>query len=307
MVFYAGIIAYHVSGRKRYPLALPLASVVLSLFVFAQGRNALAVTYLDVGQGDAAVIEGYGKTIVIDAGRTGKELEGYLRYLGKRTIDALVITHADDDHAAGATYLIKKLTVKEVWDNGMVTYPDSLLKNTVHRSLVRGDEVSTGKLAVLVLHPYAGFYTFADNEALEENNGSLVVKVTGRKSFLFTGDSAGEAEEDMLLLGDRLRSDVLKVSHHGSRTSSAEDFLTAVSPGIAVISVGRGNPYGHPHREALERFQGARICRTDRDGAVKVTETPEGLAVKTFREFTFERVRDLSGEGRNIVRLFARW
>jgi len=141
------------------------------------------VTYLDVGQGDAAVIEGYGKTIVIDAGRTGKELEGYLRYLGKRTIDALVITHADDDHAAGATYLIKKLTVKEVWDNGMVTYPDSLLKNTVHRSLVRGDEVSTGKLAVLVLHPYAGFYTFADNEALEENNGSLVVKVTGRQYY----------------------------------------------------------------------------------------------------------------------------
>jgi competence protein ComEC len=307
IVFYAGLIAYFVSGRRTYPLVLPLASIVLCLFLFSQGRNALAVTYLDVGQGDAAVIEGYGKTIIIDAGRTGRELEGYLRYLGKRTIDALVITHADDDHAAGVPYLIKRLTVKEVWDNGMITYPDSLLKNTIHRSLMRGDEVSTGNLAVLVLHPYPGFYTFADNEASEENNDSLVVKVTGRKSFLFTGDSAGEAEEDMLLLGARLRSDVLKVSHHGSRTSSTEDFLTAVSPGIAVISVGRGNTYGHPHREALERFRGARICRTDRDGAVKVTETPEGLAVKTFREFRFERVKDLSGEGRNIVRLFARW
>lgn len=111
----------------------------------------------------------------------------------------------------------------------------------------------------------------------------------------------------MLHLGAWLKSDVIKVSHHGSRTSSAEDFLNAVSPVMAVISVGRDNPYGHPHGETLERFREARIYRTDRDGAVKITETPGGLRVKTYREFMFERARDISGEGRNIERLFARW
>jgi len=308
IIFYTGLITYYLSGKKWYTLALPLASGILCLLFLMQGRDTLSVTYLDVGQGDSSVIEGYnGKTIVIDAGRTGKELEGYLRYLGKRAVDALVITHADDDHAAGALHVMKKVPVREVWDSGLITYPDNLLRNAVHRSLERGDEVSTGNLTIRVLHPYRGFYTFGDNEAMAENNDSLVVRVAGQKSFLFTGDSAQEAEEDMLQLGEWLKSDVIKVSHHGSRTSSTEDFLSAVSPGIAVISAGRGNPYGHPHGETLERFRGARIYRTDRDGAVKVRETPEGLNVKTFRELMFERVRDVSGEGRNVMRLFEKW
>jgi competence protein ComEC len=307
IIFYAGLIVFLLSGRKRYSLAFPIVSLLLCLVSLLHGRNTLSVTYLDVGQGDAAVIEGYSKTMVIDTGRTGRELERYLRSLGKGAVDVLVITHADDDHAAGAIHVMKKVLVREVWDNGLITYPDDLLRNTVHRSLERGDEASAGNLRIQVLHPYGGFYTFGDNEATAENNDSLVVRVAGQKSFLFTGDTAREAEEDMLHLGAWLKSDVLKVSHHGSRTSSAEDFLDAVSPGIAVISVGRDNPYGHPHEETLERLQGVRTYRTDRDGAVKITETAGGLRVKTYNDFMFERVMDIPGEWRNVKRLFAKW
>jgi competence protein ComEC len=307
IIFYAGLIVFFLSGRKRYALALPIVSLLLCLVSLLQGKDTLSVTYLDVGQKDSAVVQGHNKIIAIDAGRTGKELEGYLRSLGKRSVDVLVITHADDDHAAGAIYVMKKVLVREVWDSGLITYPDDLLRNTVHRSLERGDEASAGNLRIQVLHPYGEFYTFGDNEAAAENNESLVVRVAGQKSFLFTGDAAQEAEEDMLDLGPWLRSDVIKVSHHGSRTSSAEDFLEAVSPEIAVISVGRDNPYNHPHGETLERLQGARIYRTDRNGAVKITETAGGLGVKTYNDFVFERVKDISGEGRNLRRLFQTW
>ncbi len=313
IIFYTGLLVYFTKRLRpmlRYLLisTSTLAFLGILLSPLLSGRNTLSVTYLDVGQGDSAVIEGYnGKTIAIDAGRTGRELEGYLRHIGTRSLDVLVITHADDDHAAGALHVMKKFPVSEVWDNGLITYPDSLLNNAVHRPLERGDEANAGGLRILALHPYRGFYTFDGNDATAENNDSLVVKVTGKKSFLFTGDTAREAEEDMLHLGAWLKSDVLKVSHHGSRTSSTEDFLNAVSPVIAVISVGRDNSYGHPHGETLERLRGVRVYRTDRDGAVKITETPGGLRVKTYREFMFERVRDISGEWRNMKRLFMKW
>ncbi len=307
IIFYAGLIVFFLSGRKRYALALPAVSLLLCLVSLLHDRDTLSVTYLDVGQGDAAVIEGYSKTMVIDTGRTGREVEGFLRYLGKGAVDVLVITHADDDHAAGALHVMRKVPVREVWDNGLITYPENLLRNSVHRSLERGEEANAGNLRIQVLHPYRGFSTFGDNEATAENNDSLVVRVAGQKSFLFTGDTAREAEEDMLHLGAWLKSDVIKVSHHGSRTSSAEDFLDAVSPGIAVISVGRDNPYGHPHEETMERFQWVRTYRTDRDGAVKITERAGGLRVKTYNDFMFERVKGISGEGRNLRRLFEKW
>ncbi|MEK6673578.1 MAG: hypothetical protein AABY42_08920, partial [Nitrospirota bacterium] len=125
--------------------------------------------------------------------------------------------------------------------------------------------------------------------------------------FLFTADAAEEAEEDMLHLGRLLKSDVIKIPHHGSRTSTTEGFLDSVSPDIAVISVGRQNPYGHPHHEIIDRLKGIKVYRTDRDGAVKITETPYGLKVKTFRDFRFEKAHGISGEWRNLKRLFMKW
>ncbi|HET6513703.1 MAG TPA: DNA internalization-related competence protein ComEC/Rec2 [Thermodesulfovibrionales bacterium] len=307
IIVYAVCMVY-LSGRKRYALVFAVVTAAVLLMPGVWAGKGLSVTFLDVGQGDSAVLETPGGTMmVIDTGKTGREVDAYLKYRGKRTLDALIITHADDDHSAGAPRILRRFTVKEVWDNGLLIYGDNLLGNAHHRSLERGDEIRSGGLQIQVLHPYKGFYTFGSGEATAENNDSLVLKVTGEKSFLFTADTAGEAEDDMLHLRSVLKSDVLKVSHHGSRTSSSEDFLRMVSPGIAVISVGRYNTYGHPHKDVLERLKGVNVYRTDRDGAVKISETPEGLDVKTCREFEFERPGDLAGEWRNIKRLFAVW
>jgi competence protein ComEC len=313
VAFYAGLVLYFESGERRPVLLIPMASLAVCLFPFIPFNRDMSVTFLDVGQGDSAVVETYhGKTVAIDTGRTGKELDGYLRYLGRKTIDALIVTHADDDHAAGVPYIMKRFGVKELWDNGLLIYPDGIPEQVIHRSLERGDEITADGLVLYVLHPYKGFYTFADTEAAAENNDSLVMKIVGtRRSFIFTADAAEEAEEDMLYLGAWLKSDVIKVAHHGSRTSSTESFIRAVSPAIGVISVGRDNPYGHPHAETLERLSGIKIYRTDRDGAIKISETGSaaagGLKVKTFREYRLKRTVSLSGEWSNIKRLFMRW
>ncbi|GAB4414623.1 MAG: DNA internalization-related competence protein ComEC/Rec2 [Thermodesulfovibrionales bacterium] len=312
IIFYVGVMICLVKGlgiRLRYVSASVSILVFSGIFALPMilWKDGMAVTYLDVGQGDAALIEASGKIIAIDTGRTGRELDSYLRYIGKKSIDALILTHADDDHSGGAIYLVKKSRVREVWDNGLLIYTDSF-KDVRSRSLERGDVIETEGLTITVLHPYKGFYTFSDSEAAAENNDSLVLRVRGKKSsFLFTADAAEEAEWDMVHLGRWLKSDVLKVSHHGSRTSTTEDFLKAVSPRIAVISVGRYNTYGHPHRDVLERLRGVRIYRTDRDGAIKITETIDGLSVKTYRDFEFERASSIRVEWGNIKRLFMRW
>lgn len=234
-------------------------------------------------------------------------MDSYLKFLGRRTIDALVITHADKDHSGGAQYLASRSRVKEIWDNSLLILPDAF-KNIPVRRLERGDVIEGRGIIINILHPYKGFYTFSGSEAVAENNNSLVVKVTGVKgSFLFTADTAEEAEEDMAHLGKWIKSDVLKVSHHGSRFSTTENFLKTVSPKIAVISVGKYNTYGHPHRDTLERLRGIRIYRTDRDGAIKIAEASEGLRVKTYKEFEFERAKDISAEWRNFKRLFMKW
>lgn len=311
-VFYAGIAVYlalHIKkpGKKKYALILPAAAIVVFMAVLLTDKKSLSVTYLDVGQGDSAVVETAGKMLVIDTGRTGREVYNYMKYLGKKDIDALILTHADDDHSAGSSYLIEKLKVKELWDNGLLIYPDSF-KNIRHRPLERGDVITDSGMTIYVLHPYKGFYTFSGTEAAEENNNSLVVRVKGESQiFLFTADTAEEAEEDMINLGAWMKSDVLKVAHHGSRFSTTEDFLRTVSPEIAVISVGRHNTYGHPSKDTLDRLEGVKIYRTDRDGAIKITETPGGLEVKTYKNFQFERVKNIAAEWRNIKRLFVKW
>ncbi|MBI4689293.1 MAG: ComEC/Rec2 family competence protein, partial [Nitrospirae bacterium] len=341
--FYVGVVSFLISNRKREsspspssppieggeittksPLPLrervrvrgiivfllpPMTILIIYLFIsIFQKKPDISITYLDVGQGDAAVVEtSKGNIIVIDTGKTGRELEAYLRYKGKKAVDTLIITHADNDHSGGVQRVIKKFKVKEVWDNGLLIYPDGILKNVIHRSLERGDEISLEGITIMVFHPYKGFYTYAENESASENNYSLVVKITGKKSFLFTGDVEEEAEEDMAHLNRWLKSDVIKVPHHGGRTSANQNFLNVVSSEIAVISVGKNNPYGHPHASTIEMLGNAKICRTDRDGAVKISEKDGQLEVKTYKDFQFAKTGNLNGEIRNLKRLFEVW
>lgn len=309
MLFYPGFLFYLVSGRKKKLLVLPVVPFLVYAILIIAEKKDLSITFVDVGQGDSAVIDlPDRKTIVMDTGRTGRETAALLRYQGKKDIDALLLTHNHPDHAGGLEYLMKRFKVKELWDNGRLVYPPDLIKDVRHRALERGDMLETAGYRITVLHPFREFYTISEDAYSEENNSSLVLHVAGgTKSFLFAGDSEEEAEEDIFLLRKWLPADVLKVPHHGSRASAADDFIDAISPSVAVISVGRDNSFGHPSQEVLDKFAGKRILRTDQDGAIKILEKGNDLLVKTCREFMFEKADSIETEKKNIKRLFSVW
>jgi competence protein ComEC len=299
----------HFRGRKRYTLMIPFIPIIIYFSLSIFEKKELAVTYLDVGQGDSSVIEPTdGKTMVVDTGRTGRETASFLKYRGKKTIDALILSHVHSDHTGGLDYLIKRFKVKELWDNGRLIFPENFLANIKYRRLNRGDMIEGKGYSIYVFHPYPEFYTMYGNENVEADNDSLVLKIEGKnESFLFTGDIEEEAEEDILHLGRWLKSDVIKVPHHGGKTSSHEPFFEAVSPDVAIISVGHDNAFGHPHQEMLNTLQGVRTFRTDLDGAVKITESEKGLEVKTYEDFTLKETRSFKNEIKNIMRLFTTW
>lgn len=309
LLFYAGFILYFLLGRKKYALVIPFVPIVIYLFLHIFEKKELTVTYLDVGQGDSAVVElPDGKTIVIDTGKTGRETAMFLKYRGKETINAIALSHVHPDHVGGLDYLLDRFKVDEIWKSGRLILPDTIIADVTHRVLSRGDIVEGKGYSIYVLHPYPEFYTMHGNEHTAANNDSLVMKINGKdKAFLFTGDIEEEAKDDILHLSKWLKSDVIKVPHHGSKKSTCKMFLDAVSPEIAVISVGRNNPFGHPHKDTLDVLQGVKTFRTDIDGAIKIRESEKGLEVKTYKDFQFKMARSFSDEKRNIKRLFTVW
>ncbi|MFN3395348.1 MAG: DNA internalization-related competence protein ComEC/Rec2 [Thermodesulfovibrionales bacterium] len=295
-----------ITGRLKFLLFLCITQLSL---VFLPGilNKDLSLTFLDVGQGDCIVIETpKGKTFLVDTGKTGREAESYLRFRGKDYIDSIILTHADNDHSGGLGRLLRKLRVGEIWDNGLLLYTDNI--KTPIKRLSRGDVIESDGLEIFVLHPYNGFYASSERGG---NEYSLVLRIRSKKdaSLLLTGDIEEEAEEDLLHLGRWLSSNAIKISHHGSRHSSSEAFLHAVSPEIAIISVGRENPFSHPHEETMERLGniGTKIFRTDRDGAIKLTEGEKGFNVKTFNDYSLEKATGIKSELRNLRRLFQTW
>jgi competence protein ComEC len=280
----------------------------LSAHIFLRGGE-MGITYLDVGQGDAAVVELLDKKVVVmDTGRSGREATAFLKYLGIKSIDALVLSHADSDHTGGTDYLMARFKVKEMWDSGRIIYPEGNSMGIVRRILERGDVIEGKGYKMYVLHPYKEFYAMNGDSDNGGNNSSLTLKIEGRKkSFLFTGDIKEEAQDDIIHLGKWLKSDVIKVPHHGGRTSAYKPFYDVVSPEIAVISAGRDNSFGHPHQDTLEMLEGAKIYRTDMNGAVKITEKDGRLEVKTYRDYKFSKTKNLAGEIKNIKRLFSVW
>jgi competence protein ComEC len=177
-----------------------------------------------------------------------------------------------------------------------------------HRALERGDVIEGTGYRISVLHPYPEFYTMQGNDYVAANNDSLVMRIEDKNSsFLFAGDVEDEAEEDMLHLGKWLASDILKVPHHGGRTSANKSFLDTVDPEFSVISAERDNPFGHPHQETLDTLSNKKVLRTDTDGAVKIGKPADGYEVKTYADFQFEKASELNGEMRNLKRLFQQW
>jgi competence protein ComEC len=247
------------------------------------GDHRLRYTSLDVGQGDGAVIETpAGHVIVVDTGgmtaegvdHGGPILTSYLRSEGINSIDALILSHPHADHIGGAAALLKRFRVKRLIDDGVdETVPImrtirsvALERNVAYQKAVRGQALNFDDgVRAEVLAPGPAVLPGG------ANNASVVLHVSyGKASLLFTGDAEAPEEAEMLHSREPLACDVLKVGHHGSRTSSSPDMIAAAHAQIAIVSVGRHNRYGHPNLDVLARLahSGARIYRTDETGAV---------------------------------------
>jgi competence protein ComEC len=290
VAWYAGLLGLVAGGRRGRRVALSCALVVLASF----GVGALATrlsttttaTFLDVGQGDACVIElPHGRAAVIDGGGSfdpdfdpGREvLAPFLWRRGIRRIDLLVLSHPHPDHANGLPFVVENFAVGEIWTNGQESHLAALERlraaaagHGVRMATPRTVEIGGARLRPLA--PFDDQGRLAADPTLGENDNSLVVELTwGGRRLLFTGDVEREAEA---LLAPRLAgADVVKVPHHGSRTSSTEPLVQATRPALAVISVGERNRWGFPHPSVLARWRevGARVLRTDVDGAVSVS------------------------------------
>ncbi len=264
-------------GRKR---ALVIAAALLIPTIAAIVKSTRAaripdprVTFLDVGQGDAIAIRTGDRTILVDGGR-GERVLSLLAERGVRRIDVAILTHAHPDHCAGLARVIEEMRVGTIWISprrfrdecaSLMLEAASASRTPIH--IVRdGDALAFEDLRLTAQIAGLNF------RQAPENNSSIVLRVeTGGRSFLLTGDIEKEAE---LTLADRdLRADVLKVAHHGSRTSTSPRLLELVQPRIAVISCGRRNLFGHPHPAVLEALgdRGVRVWRTDLDGSIDVT------------------------------------
>ncbi len=260
------------------------------------------VAFLNVGQGDAAVLSAYdGRTYLIDGGgQYGKDfgsntgewiLLPYLQSLGVTELDGVFLSHPDTDHMTGLLEVLEKMPTKGLY---LSEYPfadteewrfleEFLTSHDIPLYAVKNGDVSADG-AWECLYPFDGV-AFSDDD---DNHGSMVLRYTyGGTSILFTGDIAQTDEKLLLSQGADLSADILKVAHHGSKYSSSEAFLEAVSPKIAVISCGKNNLYGHPHEETMGRLSAETesIHRTDLHNSVIVNMSSDGsYAVKTLTE-----------------------
>lgn len=260
-------------------------------FVSPQGLNEtsnhlLKVHYIDVGQADSILVQTpSGKVMLIDAGNNadGDMIVSYLKSQGIGRIDILVGTHPHEDHIGGMDTVINGLDIGKIYipnvANNTKTFEDVLtaIKN-------KGLKVTAATAGITIdLDPAVQVLMLAPNRSNYENSNddSAIIKlIYNNNSFLFAGDAQDDSEREILAKGFDIRADVLKVGHHGSNTSTSSEFLKAVSPRYAVISVGKGNDYGHPDQVTLDKLSQAnvQVLRTDEEGTIVATS--DGNTIK---------------------------
>jgi competence protein ComEC len=247
----------------------------------------MEVHFINVGQGDSILVKLHnGQTMLIDAG-PDDSVVSYLNQQGIKKINYLVATHPHADHIGGMAAVIQTFDIEKVY-MPRVTHTTQTYENVLLAIKAKGLKITPARagtavftqdgLNVNIVAPCGSSY---DNL----NNYSAVIKIQyGNTSFLLTGDAESESEQQMLSNGVNLKSDVLKVGHHGSNSSTIPSFLKAVSPKYAVISCGAGNQYGHPHQETLSKLANAGIetYRTDTNGTIIFVSDGKTLTVKTL-------------------------
>ena len=293
-------------------IALTLVVILFHPFSSPRPDGRLHIDFLDVGQGDSALVTfPNGETMLIDGGgqrrfgvTEGDEKEefepdsprigeavtsAFLWARGYSKIDYLVATHADADHIQGLTDVAENFDVRfalvgrsPVGDTDFDEFAAALkLRQVPLETISRGDELEIGGVRIQVVYPKPD----PTRAAISDNDHSVVMRfIFGDRKILMTGDIERSAEMNILGMPEEVAADVIKVPHHGSRTSSTDQFVSSVHPSLAVISVGKRSIFGHPHREVVERWQntGAEVLTTGNSGTISVSTDGRDLIRKRF-------------------------
>lgn len=236
-------------------------------------KDCLTIHYIDVGQGDSTLIQFNNKTLLIDAGCPNKKVYNYLKKCGIKKLNYVIATHPHDDHIGGMPYIINGFPIDKFLapkaTNNTTSFKEMLSELQKNNLKINSTMAGT----YIPLDPKLSCFVVAPNSSAYKNlnNYSIVLKITyNNTSFLFCGDAENLSEEEILNSGYNISSDVLKLGHHGSKTATSDNFLNEVNPKVAIISCGKGNDYGHPHKETLRKLKNKNITtyRTDINGTI---------------------------------------
>ncbi len=287
IIIYYVILLIYLKIKKKRIFLLTIILIYIHILIPKLDKNAY-IYYLDVSQGDSEIIisENKKSVIMMDTGglinsdtKFYKNIILFLKSLGIKKIDLLITTHGDYDHMGESTFIVNNFSVQKVIFNcGEFNSLEKNLqeelkeKHITYNSCVKELDIKNNKLYFLNTQKY-------DNE--NDNSNILYMKIKNYQ-FLFMGDASVKVEKEILNKYNIFNIDVLKVGHHGSKTSSSKEFIDTIKPLYTIISVGKNNRYGHPNKETLENIKDSKIYRTDIDGSIAFKITNKKLSVKTF-------------------------
>ena len=266
----------------------------------------MTVNFIDVGQGDATLIQCDGESMLVDAGPNdqGLSLWNYLQKHNATDLKYVIGTHPDADHIGGMDVILYRCNVDMVIMPSLTkdtkTYDDVVQtmqqKNLTRTNPVQGVTYHLGSATFTIVGPTKEY----DEDDANDWSVSIVVQ-NGSDKFLLVGDAESQSEHDMLSNGSLLSADVYKVAHHGSNTGTTDEFLNAVNPTYAVISCGKNNKYGHPHQEVLDKLAKRNILvfRTDTQGTIIATSNGNGITWSTGETPTIQKVEQTNEDFNN--------
>ena len=279
------IIFIYILKRKKKLIYKIIIIIISLIFLINNGRIVNnEVSILDVGQGDSSLIRLKNKNILIDTGGninydiSKNILIPYFKSVGIKKIDYLVLTHGDYDHMGEAINLVENFKVEKVifncglyndLENELIEVLDK--KKIKYYSCIKELNIDNNKLYFLQTKEY-------DNE---NDNSNVIYSELNVYKFMFMGDASVTTEKEIMNKYNLPDIDVLKVGHHGSKTSSSKEFINVINPKYSIISVGKNNRYGHPNKEVLENLENSKIYRTDLDGSIMFKIKNNELKIET--------------------------